>query len=891
MWFRRGSQALLIVSALLLCSSPAGAQSALGAGAVELHLDGRLSGTLELFDETGAPARHLEVSGAPRVALWPMVPPGRWQIRLTDASGKTTSLWVTIEPLSVARVRLSAANDGPAFHLIESLPLAEGQSFNRRWLEDHPAARDVWTLAEVSAPYLIADQTDTGGLRLGRPARVGVRGASWSSAGVHLNGLGPLEADRMGWIPFLGSAAANESVTVLDGRLPIEFMTPGSQLLVQPRLFAGRAQYTLDGSFSTERMVDRREYLGAPAIARLSSWAAVSGAVSRQVGSTGLFLAVDQARVQHYERALPELWSSRLTGLHLSATRPADGHQLVVTAGAQSFRAPYEERHQFRDRRLDERGLYLQTGAAWTRVNDTGHVLGLTAGVSHSSLTPETGSGIGGVADRVTEGRMPSPPWQPRLTRGTAGASWHLPVRTTGGLAHAVRGGVTGAWTHLSASADVFPVFGEAVNGLPARVWVPVIPGASMSRTTRHAGAYAADRIMVGSRLTIEAAGRVDWSSGSASGAAQDVSWLTFSPRLSFQWRMGPLAIFGASGRYVDSLTPHLLAHGDPAEPVFDVHLWHDRNANVVVDAGETGVRVSRQGRGAAVAAIDPDFRAPRAREHTAGLELALGRHLTFRGSAIWRRQWDLAGSINTGVTRADYDVRLIPDAAEDWDGPQDDRPLTVYARRAESFGHDAFLLTNPADGTAWWEGIETTWILRTSRVEMMFGATAHRSRSWAAYRGFGPLENDHSAAGEIFEDPNARPFAQGSHFFDRSYVGKWSGTVRAPGDIRLAWAARYQDGQPFARVVVVPDLPTGPEMIHAYRTARTRYTYALTLDVRLEKGFSVGSGRGAVRLDVYNATRHRNEVEEDATTSPAFRRSTAMQPPLTARLGLRFTW
>jgi len=178
--------------------------------------------------------------------------------------------------------------------------------------------------------------------------------------------------------------------------------------------------------------------------------------------------------------------------------------------------------------------------------------------------------------------------------------------------------------------------------------------------------------------------------------------------------------------------------------------------------------------------------------------------------------------------------------------------------------------------------------MLTTRRLTVLFGATAYKTRSWAGHLGFGPLENDQGVIGTVFEQPNARPTEQGSYFFDRSYVGKLSASYRAPGDIRLAFTTRYQDGQPFSRFVVVPDLAGGAEMVHAYRTGRTRFTYTLTLDVRAEKGFAIGDRRAAITLDVFNATRYRNEVEEDVLTTPLFRRSTAVQPPLTLRLGFR---
>lgn len=150
----------------------------------------------------------------------------------------------------------------------------------------------------------------------------------------------------------------------------------------------------------------------------------------------------------------------------------------------------------------------------------------------------------------------------------------------------------------------------------------------------------------------------------------------------------------------------------------------------------------------------------------------------------------------------------------------------------------------------------------------MLLGATAYRTRGRGANRGFGVLENDQHVVGEVYEQPNARPVSTGSFFFDRSYVGKWFGSYHAPRDVRVAFAARYQDGQPFSRIVIAPDLSVGPEMITAYRVGQTRLTYTLTLDVRLEKGFVLAGRRAAVRLDVFNLTNHQNEAVHHLTLS-----------------------
>ena len=100
---------------------------------------------------------------------------------------------------------------------------------------------------------------------------------------------------------------------------------------------------------------------------------------------------------------------------------------------------------------------------------------------------------------------------------------------------------------------------------------------------------------------------------------------------------------------------------------------------------------------------------------------------------------------------------------------------------------------------------------------------------------------------------------------------------------------ARYQDGQPFARLVVVPDLNQGPSLVRAVPNGRHRFTYALSLDARLEQGLRVGRFRVAVIAEAFNLLGSANEVEENVVSGDSFRRTTLVQPPRALRLGLRF--
>jgi hypothetical protein len=351
------------------------------------------------------------------------------------------------------------------------------------------------------------------------------------------------------------------------------------------------------------------------------------------------------------------------------------------------------------------------------------------------------------------------------------------------------------------------------------------------------------------------------------------------------------MEVFGGYTRYTPPPSLDMLAFGDPGAASAAVYRWNDANGNLRFDPGELGVLVAQAGRGAGVASIAPKLRAPHTDEWTIGFGRRLGQSMTVRGALIVRREHDLLGSVNTGVTLADYQVVSVPDQGEDYSSASDDRLLAIYDRLPASFGRDHFVLTNPAGSDATYDGAEITGTYASGRWYTLFGAMAYRTKAMGGNRGFGALENDQGVIGEVFENPNALAYSDGSVFFDRSYVAKWSTSYHAPHDIRIGVTTRYQDGQPFSRLVVAPSLAQGPEIIQAYRTGRTRFTFTFTLDARIEKGLTIGGHAAAIRLDVFNLTNSHLEVEENAVTGASFRATTAVQPPRTLRLGfnLRF--
>ena len=154
--------------------------------------------------------------------------------------------------------------------------------------------------------------------------------------------------------------------------------------------------------------------------------------------------------------------------------------------------------------------------------------------------------------------------------------------------------------------------------------------------------------------------------------------------------------------------------------------------------------------------------------------------------------------------------------------------------------------------------------------------------------RGFESGENDQGILGEAFLTPNALTSADGRSFFDRAFVIKISGAYRAPGDVHVGMVARYQDGQPFSRLVLADGLFQGRDLVMAIPRGAQRFTYTFTLDARVEKDFTFGRRRVGLLLELFNLTDATIETEEYVVTGPTFRSVSAVQPPRAVRVGVR---
>ncbi|MGB6864272.1 MAG: hypothetical protein WBE11_01160, partial [Candidatus Aminicenantaceae bacterium] len=151
--------------------------------------------------------------------------------------------------------------------------------------------------------------------------------------------------------------------------------------------------------------------------------------------------------------------------------------------------------------------------------------------------------------------------------------------------------------------------------------------------------------------------------------------------------------------------------------------------------------------------------------------------------------------------------------------------------------------------------------------------------------------ENDDGVIGALFDNPNTLINTKGRLRFDRAYTVRIGLNYLAPFDINLGCIIKYYDGQPFSRKIIVEDMNQGPFYIQAHSRGAVRYEFNLTLDLRIEKSFRIGTSKLRLLLDGFNILNNGLATEENQWTGPEFklRYATEIQSPRVFRLGLAF--
>jgi hypothetical protein len=776
-------------------------------------------------------------------------------------------------------------------------------------LSDLPGGGNLLTLIDTVIPEVISDRVDTGGLSTGSPARLGARGSSWTQTVFRLDGIDISSSDGSG-APLLLPGTLNwDYVDVATGLMPIDINAPGLAISLAPRRPAATWTRIVEATGSIPALVsashltfvDRELTPGIPPpISRLDSAAYANVLFSGPMvpDKVGIVVAGTWNGSRRFDRSDPTRLAAQQTSLftHLVYTASARDEMRFV-GWVQRSTAPFENRLAFERPTSREETRGARGQLVWDRKAGS-NLWSAFAAYTAKQRTLGLARSSSIAIERVTDG-----PAEALLYPGpSTERSWSTGIRLNPSSASPGPAGqprpTLGA--ELSGnSVRMRPAFsgriGELVNGLPARVWDYTDPGVAAKWSDISLAAYAADQFQPHPRVTLDGGLRYEYVSASAATGTDHISWNALLPRAGIRWELtnrAHIATLAGYSRTAHRLTLTDLAWGDSSAPSGNVYRWNTalsaKHAPLPSEIGTLVARVGPGGRGATgFASIDQDLKRPHMDELTFGFEGRPTATTVFRLTGIGRRERDVIAVFNEGAPESSYTLLRVPDEGLFGGG----QFLPVFNRQPATFGADRYTLTNPADHETTFVGAELTGQAQTSRLFLIFGVTAGRSEGLSANRGFRAIENDAALIGEVYTNPNARTYAQGRLFTERGYTIKLSSVYHFAHDIQLGFAARYQDGQHFSRLLIVPNLNQGPEIVRAFRNGRTRFTFTGTLDARLQKGFNVGSRRLAVVLEGYNLLNMGLEVEEVQVTGALSRATTAVLPPSALHVGVRLTF
>ena len=797
-------------------------------------------------------------------------------MRLTplDAALLTLAIFLAV-PASAQNIS-DAVTPGP---VISTLPSDV--------IRDLPLGDSIYSALETIQPEVISDRFNNGGLNVAGGARLGGFLGSWTQTLFRIGDVDVSDPAGDGSALLFPEAFLWDRVDVVTALMPADVNTPGLAVTLHPRR-SGTAWTRMFTGAASGGSLAASAPTGHPVpIARVSSYGHGSGLLSGPVTERlGLSVAGAWARGESLAREQQaDTRSTRGSGFAHLIFAPSRERELRVLGWVQRAELPFEHWQTFGAPAASSQhtAVHVQSTLEAQPADAAGWRV--FAGLTHRERTHEH-LPVNAAMERITGGPVPNlvesmaDTTARRLSFGA-----RLSPHAAADASHRFDYGATVDLASVETSNLFAGRIFEQVNGLTARLWNYERRSNTSHRNTATAAVYARDLMKVGSSATLDVGVRAELVYGSADGATESVNWVSLLPHAHLRWPLGGRrAIVFGYARSANALRQNWLAFGDP-----------EGATATVAAARASNVIVSRMGPGTngdpAFSRLDADLKRPYTDEFVVGFEKRRSARTRYTLTGIARRQSNLLGVVNTAVTLSDYLPIGVPDANSDWGGSGDDRTLTIYNRRPSSFGRDTYLLTNPQQEAATAFALRMSWDHNGERLFMLLGATAFMAEGAGGNGGYGPLENDQDVPGEQFTNPNVAAYARGRLFSDRAFTIKWTMLYRFPGDVTVGGIARYQDGQPFSRVVVRPDLNQGAEAVPAYANGLTRYTFIGSLDLRVQKGFRLGPARFDAIVDAYNLFTRNNSVEEYIATDEGFRTSIAIEPPYTVHLGLRLSF
>jgi len=822
------------------------------------------------------------------------------------------------------KIGLSSAVPGapaaPAPVLIDFSDDATQTLLSESQIQAMPSGNSIWSLIENQDLSATTNRIDVGGIWASIPALYSARGGtSWTQNGYFLNGIDTTDPVWTGTPLFYPDLFSLGYLYLRNGAHLPQFVFPGGYLdLITkeggPSWHGSVSGYYTDRNFTATNItpaLQKEKLFESHSIgyfrnanAQLSG-PIVPGKLFLFTSLTGLdegsriaeFATEDKGRV--YSGLINLKYKTAAGSLNLfwtgqSVFHPTFGAGRDISVSSTTDRKIFFNTFQ----------LVWETGIGRRHMFKAG--LGTSLGNIHSRLQEEAAGEHG--EEIFTDGQSGSAAWFGRDDRSSLvlfGRGQSL-LGSAASVLHKLDYGVE---FRLGTSSSDRTIPGNLhlrfFEGNPLEV-VRFHSPFSSKESSRNFAVFFQDNLTLANHISLSIGLHLSsaggWVPSEEADAApkkietqNEIRWLNFSPRLAFriplsQSKTSALRI--SAGRYYFSLPLYLMAWGNPASPAGSVYSWKDKNKDLKFQENEAGALIRREGPG--FSRIDPDIKRPYTDEVSAAFIQSLGKGFVFTLAGFYRESRDLIETLNTGVPLTSYDPVKFTEIGDDRiPNTHDDLVFTIYNQKLETLGRDFFLLTNPeADKRVTrYRGLDLTVVKKYGTGSVFFFSFTATEAIGTTSPGNTEWENDDALPGSLYDNPNAAINSKGRLRFDRAYTARIGFTLRLPLGLRVGGIAKYYDGQPFARKIIITGLNQGPFYIQAFYRGQARYEYNMTVDVRLEKDFSIGPSRLRLILDGFNIFNQSLATAENEWTGPEFllRFATEVQSPRVFRIGVAY--
>ena len=367
-----------------------------------------------------------------------------------------------------------------------------------------------------------------------------------------------------------------------------------------------------------------------------------------------------------------------------------------------------------------------------------------------------------------------------------------------------------------------------------------------------------------------------------------------WGPRLGVVWNVrgdGRTVIKANYGSYPWRPTISVVGQNPNPTQWLRRYVWSDLNGDRLWQPGEEGRLVSETG-GITNQRIDPNWKNDVTSEFVTWLERELFPNFGVRTGFVWRG--DNNQQVQTNPNRP-FEAYSVPVAVAD-PGPDgvtgnaDDGPVFTAWNLDPAYLNVP--LVNMTTHNPYVDGDDHyTWeISAVKRMASNWGLNGSFAHTWSRLT---PNATNFNPNNVIGTDSDGR-----KHYTD--WQAKIAGTFRLAHDIKLSPVLRHQTGDAFGRSISVRGcsvtvttncLNYGAQTIQVETESTRRQDNVTLVDVRAEKGFSLGNRRVGLFLDLFNIFNSNPEQEIVQTSGASFLRPIVIVGPRVARLGAKFEW